>query len=44
MLNAGLGGDKVNKDGRSSYERYETGLPNDGLTPEREPYSGRLGM
>jgi hypothetical protein len=44
MRNSGLGGDMVNKDRRSSYDLYETGLPNDGFKLEREPQSGRLGM
>jgi hypothetical protein len=43
MRGSGLAGDMVNNDRRSSYERYETGLPNHGFMLEREPGSGRLG-
>jgi hypothetical protein len=44
MRSSELGGDMVNNERRSSYEGYETGLPNDGFMLEREPGSGRLGV
>ena len=43
MRSSGLGGDIVNRERRSSYERYEMGLPRDEVVLERAPGSGRHG-